>query len=165
MLIRIIKIEWAEKKYEEARVHAAEWFAFQSEGSGEQIRAQAILVSCYCAERNYTEASKRLKTMLDYYKKCGRFIKKAAKNEEMSEWLESAMDYGYDIPFWQQRVSELETLLPENHPLLSMERLILCHIYLHRAKSVKARDVFVKIVKAVIATPFHNWNSWWEPDT
>lgn len=165
MLIRIIKTEWAEKKYEEARVHAAEWFAFQSEGSGEQIRAQAILVSCYCAERNYTEASKRLKTMLDYYKKCGRFIKKAAKNEEMSEWLGSAMDYGYDIPFWQQRVSELETLLPENHPLLSMERLILCHIYLHRAKSVKARDVFVKIVKGVIATPFHNWNSWWEPDT
>ena len=166
MLMRRIKTEWAEKKYEEARVHAAEWFAFQSEGSGEQIRAQAILVSCYCAERNYTEASKRLKTMLDYYKKCGRFIKKAAKNdEEIPEWLGSAMDYGYDIPFWQQRVSELETLLPENHPLLSMERLILCHIYLYRAKSVKARDVFVKIVKGVIATPFHNWNFWWEPDT
>ena len=166
MLMRRIKTEWTEKKYEEARVHAAEWFAFQSEGSGEQIRAQAILVSCYCAERNYTEASKRLKTMLDYYKKCGRFIKKAAKNdEEIPEWLGSAMDYGYDIPFWQQRVSELETLLPENHPLLSMERLILCHIYLYRAKSVKARDVFVKIVKGVIAAPFHNWASWWEPDT
>ena len=83
----------------------------------------------------------------------------------------------YDVDFWNQWISELEDVLPENHPILVAAHFHLVHIYRmcyrlklegrfgRKAGRFESMRFLLKTLKELPFALFHNWDSWWEPDT
>ena len=83
----------------------------------------------------------------------------------------------YDVDFWDQWMSELEDVLPENHPILVVAHIHLTHIYRmcyrlelegefgRKVGRFESTRFLLKTLKELPFALFHNLNSWWEPNT
>ena len=172
MLLSAIDIDWKMGHFERASQNARIWMEMQPEDSAGPVRAQAILVGCLCRQKCYVEAK-------GWLVKIWRDYSKMKKNNE-SRLDERAY---HDVQFWERRISDLEESLSENHPLLAMAHAVLASIYSlkyrlqNRPQNMNMWDenrkitrfepakMYLKALKELLFALFHNWASWWEPDT
>ena len=183
LLLSAVHANWKLEHFEHASNTALMWLGFQPEGSAEYARAQAILASCLCYQKSYTPAMGQLVGAASYYLRIVKSLKKAASENAASEEWRNAIRHGaYSVTFWERRIAELEDGLPQNHPILAVAHFILASVYsanyalnkkgegidpLFKRKITRFETarMCLKMLKEVLFALFHNWNSWWEPDT
>ena len=183
VFLNLVHANWKLEHFEHASNTALMWLGFQPEGSAEYARAQAILASCLCYQKSYTPAMGQLVGAASYYLRIVKSLKKAAsENAASEEWHDAIRHGAYSVTFWERRIAELEDSLPQNHPILAVAHFILAFVYSTNYALNKKNEgidplfereiarfepakMYLKALKEILFAFFHNWNSWWEPDT
>lgn len=191
LLLSAVHANWKLEHFEHASNTALMWLEFQPEGSAECAQAQAILASCLCYQKSYTPAMGQLVGAASYYLRVVKNLKKAvsentpSENVPLEEWGNAIWHGAYNVTFWEQRIAELEDSLPPNHPILVVAHFILASVYSanytlyaldkrfeeinffigRKITRFETARMYHKAIKEVLFALFHNWNSWWEPDT
>ena len=177
LLLSVVHANWNLEHFERASQNAQMWAELQPEGSVGFIRALAILANCCCHQKCYTPT---LSLLIYMRKNMQTLLKNVIKQYTSSTSTESEgrlLVNLYDVDFWNQWISELEDVLPENHPILVAAHFHLVHIYRmcyrlklegrfgRKAGRFESMRFLLKTLKELPFALFHNWNSWWEPDT
>lgn len=183
LFLNLVHANWKMEHFEHASNTALMWLGFQPEGSAEYARAQAILASCLCYQKCYTPAMGQLVGAASYYLRLVKSLKKvSSENAASEEWQDAIRHGAYSVTFWERRIAELEDSLPQNHPILVVAHFILAFLYstnytlnkkIEGIDSLFGRKItrfepakmYLKALKEILFAFFHNWNSWWEPDT
>lgn len=147
------------------------------------LRACGLYAYCCCIQKKYTRAGnallvaeKNLKNSIDNWnEKAAEEAEKAKEAEEFSEqWYMNNLQRYKMIAeelnkqrepmfrFFEERLVLLEKILPEHHPLLSMQRELMIWFC---DDDKKAKKLERQNKKEKLFALFHNWDSWWEPDT
>ena len=176
LLLSAVHANWNLEHFERASQNAQMWAELQPEGSVGFIRALAILANCCCHQKCYTPT---LSLLIYMRKNMQTLLKNVIKQYTSSTSTESEgrlLVNLYDVDFWNQWISELEDVLPENHPILVAAHFHLVHIYRmcyrlklegrfgRKAGRFESMRFLLKTLKELPFALFHNWNSWWEPD-
>ena len=177
LLLSVVHANWNLEHFERASQNAQMWAELQPEGSVGFIRALAILANCCCHQKCYTPT---ISLLICMRKNMQTLLKNVIKQYTSSTSTESEgrlLVNLYDVDFWNQWISELEDVLPENHPILVAAHFHLVHIYRmcyrlklegrfgRKAGRFESMRFLLKTLKELPFALFHNWNSWWEPDT
>lgn len=177
LLLSVVHANWNLEHFERASQNAQMWAELQPEGSVGFIRALAILANCCCHQKCYTPT---LSLLIYMRKNMQTLLKNVIKQYTSSTSTESEgrlLVNLYDVDFWNQWISELEDVLPENHPILVAAHFHLVHIYRmcyrlklegrfgRKAGRFESMRFLLKTLKELPFALFHNWDSWWEPDT
>lgn len=147
------------------------------------LRACALYAYCCCIQKKYTRAGNALlmaekdmeNSIENWNEKAAEEAEKAKEAEEFSEqWYMNNLQRYKMIAeelnkqrepmfrFFEEQLVLLEKNLPEHHPLLSMQReLMICFC----DDDKKAKKLERQNKKEKLLALFHNWDSWWEPDT
>ena len=99
-LINLIHANWRLEHFECASRTALMWMELQPEDSVGHVRAQVILVDCFCHQKCYVSAMRQLIGT-------GLYYLKNANETSLEEFWYSTNIGAYDIIFWKQRVTEL----------------------------------------------------------
>lgn len=177
LLLSVVHANWNLEHFERASQNAQMWAELQPEGSVGFIRALAILANCCCHQKCYTPT---ISLLICMRKNMQTLLKNVIKQYTSSTSTESEgrlLVNLYDVDFWNQWISELEDVLPENHPILVAAHFHLVHIYRmcyrlklegrfgRKAGRFESMRFLLKTLKELPFALFHNWDSWWEPDT
>lgn len=173
LLLCAVRANWKLEHFDRASNTALSWMEIQPEEFGGWIRARAIWINCLCHQKYYSSAVNQLAEIYLDYKKIIKKISASEEAEEVSECL-----VAFDSDFWKQWIFELEEILPQNHPILSMAHILIAGIYFNDRRIEKSgmnlwgrigrfepAKMYLKALKEILFAFFHNWNSWWEPDT
>lgn len=147
------------------------------------LRACALYAYCCCIQKKYTRAGNALlmaekdmkNSIENWNEKAAEEAEKAKEAEEFSEqWYMNNLQRYKMIAeelnkqrepmfrFFEERLVLLEKNLPEYHPLLSMQRELMIWFC---DDDKKAKKLERQNKKEKLFALFHNWDSWWEPDT
>lgn len=183
LLLSAVHTNWNLEHFERASQNAQMWAELQPEGSVGFIRALAILANCCCHQKCYTPT---LSLLIYMRKNMQTLLKNVVKQYTSSTEGEGrllAESEGmllvnlYDVDFWDRWIFELEDVLPKNHPILVAAHFHLVHIYRmcyrlklegrfgRKAGRFESMRFLLKTLKELPFALFHNWNSWWEPNT
>ena len=173
LLLCAVRANWKLEHFDRASNTALSWMKIQPEEFGGWIRARAIWINCLCHQKYYSSAVNQLAEIYLDYKKIIKKISASEEAEEVSECL-----VAFDSDFWKQWIFELEEILPQNHPILSMAHILIAGIYFNDRRIEKSgmnlwgrigrfepAKMYLKALKELLFALFHNWNSWWEPNT
>lgn len=173
LLLCAVRANWKLEHFDRASNTALSWMEIQPEEFGGWIRARAIWINCLCHQKYYSSAVNQLAEIYLDYKKIIKKISASEEAEEVSECL-----VAFDSDFWKQWIFELEEILPQNHPILSMAHILIAGIYFNDRRIEKSgmnlwgrigrfepAKMYLKALKEILFAFFHNWDSWWEPDT
>lgn len=173
LLLCAVRANWKLEHFDRASNTALSWMEIQPEEFGGWIRARAIWINCLCHQKYYSSAVNQLAEIYLDYKKIIKKISASEEAEEVSECL-----VAFDSDFWKQWIFELEEILPQNHPILSMAHILIAGIYFNDRRIEKSgmnlwgrigrfepAKMYLKALKELLLALFHNWDSWWEPDT
>ena len=173
LLLCAVRANWKLEHFDRASNTALSWMEIQPEEFGGWIRARAIWINCLCHQKYYSSAINQLVEIRLDYKKIVKKINASEEAEEVSECL-----VAFDGDFWKQWIFEIEEILPQNHPILSMAHILIASIYFNDRRIEKSgmnqwgrigRFEPIKMVfkgmKELLFALFHNWASWWEPNT
>ena len=174
LLLSVVHANWNLEHFERASQNAQMWAELQPEGSVGFIRALAILANCCCHQKCYTPT---ISLLIYMRKNMQTLLKNVIKQYTSSTESEGRLLVNlYDVDFWNQWISELEDVLPENHPILVAAHFHLVHIYRmcyrlklegrfgRKAGRFESMRFLLKTLKELPFALFHNWDSWWEPD-
>ncbi len=147
------------------------------------LRACALYAYCCCIQKKYTRAGNALlmaekdmeNSIENWNEKAVEEAEKAKEAEEFSEqWYMNDLQRYKMIAeelnkqrepmfrFFEEQLVLLEKILPEHHPLLSMQRELMIWFC---DDDKKAKKLERQNKKEKLFALFHNWDSWWEPDT
>lgn len=175
LLLSAVHTNWNLEHFERASQNAQMWAELQPEGSVGFIRALAILANCCCHQKCYTPT---ISLLIYMRKNMQTLLKNVVKQYTSSAESEGRLLVNlYDVDFWDRWIFELEDVLPKNHPILVAAHFHLVHIYRmcyrlklegrfgRKAGRFESMRFLLKTLKELPFAFFHNWNSWWEPDT
>lgn len=138
-LINLIHANWRLEHFECASRTALMWMELQPEDSVGHVRAQVILVDCFCHQKCYVSAMRQLIGT-------GLYYLKNANETSLEEFWYSTNIGAYDIIFWKQRVTELEGILSKNNPVLWIAYVLLAYIYFCNDETDGDINHFEKII-------------------
>lgn len=147
------------------------------------LRACALYAYCCCIQKKYTRAGNALlmaekdmeNSIENWNEKAAEEAEKAKEAEEFSEqWYMNNLQRYKMIAeelnkqrepmfrFFEEQLVLLEKNLPEHHPILSMQRELMIWFC---DDDKKAKKLERQNKKEKLFALFHNWASWWKPDT
>lgn len=147
------------------------------------LRACVLYAYCCCIQKKYTRAGNALlmaekdmeNSIENWNEKAEEEAEKAKEAEEFSEqWYMNDLQRYKMIAeelnkqrkpmfrFFEEQLVLLEKILPEHHPLLSMQRELMIWFC---DDDKKAKKLERQNKKEKLFALFHNWASWWNPDT
>ena len=131
------------------------------------LRACGLYAYCCCIQKKYMRAGNALLMAEKDMENCiENWNKNAAEmiNPQRYKMIAEELNKQREpmFRFFKERLVLLEKNLPEHHPLLSMQRELMIWFC---DDDKKAKKLERQNKKEKLLALFHNWDSWWEPDT
>ena len=135
------------------------------------LRACDLYAYCCCIQKKYTRAGNALfMAVKDLKSSIENWNQEATKEVEKfgelrdTKWIAEELIKQREpmFRFFEEQLVLLEKILSEHHPILSMQRELMIWFC---DGDKKAKKLERQNKKEKLFALFHNWASWWEPDT
>lgn len=131
------------------------------------LRACGLYAYCCCIQKKYTRAGnallmaeKDMENCIEIWNENAAEMINPQRYKMIAEELNKQREPMFR--FFEEQLVLLEKNLPEHHPILSMQRELMIWFC---DDDKKAKKLERQNKKEKLFALFHNWDSWWEPDT